>query len=215
MDAEGRIPKKIAFSVPLTIQPSKGCIRLLRKEYIEIDLEVRGKPTWKGHSLNEQIDVAVIDLTNMLTSMYQGNIYEPIIAVDEYTKPALSVMDTAIVAGFPSDNPAILPNEYPIYKTCFIASEPEFSGNLPYILLDGKTKKGMSGSPVYIKFEPNMSTDLSRGISFNTGKVTLIGIYSGRDINDEALTKAELGIIWPLESCVIPIIEKFFCRDKA
>ncbi|MDP6183062.1 MAG: trypsin-like peptidase domain-containing protein [Gammaproteobacteria bacterium] len=120
----------------------------------------------------------------------------------------LVVMDQAFVTGYPL-SATTTPNSLPIYKSGTIASEPDVFDSVPRIYIDGKTKTGMSGSPVMVKrrAQPEEVGDL-RGTAANT--LDFIGVYSGRDRQEQTEFEAELGIVWPYKECLIPIIESFF-----
>ena len=116
-------------------------------------------------------------------------------------------MDQAFVTGYPL-SATTTPNGLPIYKSGTIASEPRIFDSEPRIYIDGKTKTGMSGSPVMVKQRTQPEKcDTLRGAAANT--LDFIGIYSGRDRQEQSEFEAELGIVWPYRECLIPIIEAF------
>ncbi len=59
-------------------------------------------------------------------------------------------MNQAFVTGYPLEA-STTPNKFPIYKSGIIASEPMVFNSEPRFYIDGKTKKGYSGSPVVLK----------------------------------------------------------------
>ncbi len=85
----------------------------------------------------------------------------------------------------------------PIWKRANIASEPDINiDQLPKLLIDTATRKGLSGSPVIMKrsgihgFEHGQpKPDSLIGTIRN-----FVGIYSGTIGEDEL--KAQLGIVW-------------------
>jgi hypothetical protein len=102
----------------------------------------------------------------------------------------------------------------PIWKSTFIASEPhydvEIAGTrLPAFFLDGYTREGMSGSPVFARYrgmwdlkdpyklvnpdEPNFWSREDIAINGSEG-TEFIGIYSGRIPEKEG--EAALGLCW-------------------
>lgn len=115
------------------------------------------------------------------------------------------VMDDIFVIGYPwgisGSNGAV-----PLYKRGSIASEPliNFDG-LPRLLIDCRTSKGLSGSPVVVAHsgiwhpEGKMSPDSIIGTLHN-----FLGVYSGRlyDQNELQISEreiSEIGIVWKKE----------------
>lgn len=102
----------------------------------------------------------------------------------------------------------------PIWKSTFIASEPFYNVDvagrrLPAFFLDGYTRQGMSGSPVFARFrgmwdakDPYKAIDLDDPDFWNRDDVNIfgseatefIGIYSGRIPEIEG--EAALGLCW-------------------
>lgn len=80
-----------------------------------------------------------------------------------------------------------------VWVTGFLASEPTFDFNgLPIILVDCRSRKGQSGSPVIAYRTAGTVTRQDGSLGFVNDSITkFIGIYSGR-INRES----DLGIIW-------------------
>ena len=117
------------------------------------------------------------------------------------------------IPGYPElrGNP---PNRFPIYKVGYIASEPQILGDPPYILIDGKTRKGWSGSPVLLSpakqdaFGMGGWTKRVDGKAVITNELVLFAIYSGRDEEYPELLKAELAMAWLITECLIPILDQ-------
>lgn len=102
----------------------------------------------------------------------------------------------------------------PIWKSTFIASEPHYDvkvgeRNLPALFLDGYTREGMSGSPVFARYrgmwdakDPYRPVDPDEPGFWNRDDVNMfgseatefIGIYSGRIPEKEG--EAALGLCW-------------------
>lgn len=102
----------------------------------------------------------------------------------------------------------------PIWKSTFIASEPHYNvkvaeTSLPAFFLDGYTREGMSGSPVFARYrgtwdarDPYRPVDPNEPGFWNRDDVNIfgseatefIGIYSGRIPEKEA--EAALGLCW-------------------
>ena len=61
---------------------------------------------------------------------------------------------------------------------------------------------GMSGSPVMVKRGEGES-------AMGLEHLRLVGVYSGRDRQEPSEFEAELGIVWPLRECLLPILETY------
>ena len=179
--------------------------------YIDLyeDLENLECEKWLSHPSDQTIDVVAINITEKCNKIIadRDNGNEKISAFDirehlgiEYN---LDVMDNIFIIGYPFLKRSS-ENILPIYKSATIASEPRFPGNINQFLVDGKTKKGMSGSPVILNMELNIQKYIH--LPFNQDKKVLIGIYSGRDESDPDLYTAELGKVWSLEECLLAIL---------
>lgn len=158
----------------------------------------------------DDVDVFVRPASKLLRSLEGRFKFFPIeVNAEEKFLESVRVMNSAYIAGFPASG-AVKPNHYPIYKSASIASEPRAYSKLPFVLLDGKTKPGMSGSPVF-------TSSSSGGPSIRDGYLSigdraLYAIYSGRDENDQELTRAELALAWPVRECLLPILNKFAAK---
>ncbi|MBK8959291.1 MAG: trypsin-like peptidase domain-containing protein [Proteobacteria bacterium] len=157
-----------------------------------------GRPRWHEHPLfGADIDVIALDIGGALPL---GTEVCPIDLERELAAEArLAVMDQAFVTGFPL-RASTTPNSLPIYKSGTIASEPAVFDSQPRIYIDGKTKTGMSGSPVMVK------RGLGEGRASHDD-LRFIGVYSGRDRQEPSEFEAELGIVWPFRECLLPILE--------
>ena len=120
------------------------------------------------------------------------------------TRP--EAMDDVFVVGFPinTDN---MPNRLPIYKHATVASEPGAYTDTPRFYIDGKTKPGMSGALVILR-KPASTTFDGSNLTHAGPAVTLVGVYSGRDIQAPDEYEAELGIVWPLRQCLLPLLDQ-------
>lgn len=118
----------------------------------------------------------------------------------------LEVMDDLYIIGYPN-TPFLAELGQPIYKRASVASEPEMALTSGFFLADGKTKPGMSGSPVIYR-EGLSGRPVKGGHYISIGKPHLIGVYSGRDEDDPDLFRAELGIVWSLDETLLPLLER-------
>ncbi|WP_156343547.1 hypothetical protein [Limnohabitans sp. 63ED37-2] len=148
-----------------------------------------------------------IDITKNLVEINPYNIEFFDLAKEiEKSEIDLGVMDDVFIVGFPLKTKTT-PNCYPIYKGATIASEPFQYTDLPIFYIDGKTKKGMSGSPVIKKHKFDLKI-LNGKMTGTKDRIDLIGTYSGRDTTAEDEYTAELGIVWHANKTLLQIIEQ-------
>jgi hypothetical protein len=155
-----------------------------------------GGACWLEHPLfGRNVDVIAIEMDSRIPEC--SRLFRLDLEAELARDITLSVMDQAFVTGYPL-SASTTPNSLPIYKSGTIASEPGVFDSEPRIYIDGKTKTGMSGSPVMVK-----------GPAHNDDKqsLSLVGIYSGRDRQERTEFEAELGIMWPYKECLMPILD--------
>ncbi|MGI4886271.1 MAG: hypothetical protein ACRYFR_15050 [Janthinobacterium lividum] len=190
----GGIPNKIKARIPNLEIANSG------SEHVEfnswrsytIDLyfdEDFEQPVWIEHPLKEEIDVVGIILNFTDFSIPEQLIYD--ISPGWYS---WEVGETINVVGFPF---GLSVNRFPVWMTGHIASEPDINyDGLPMFLIDCRTRRGQSGSPVIGRFLPGRVVEY-KGEKFRVqAEIThLIGIYSGR-INSES----DLGKVWKTDA---------------
>lgn len=165
-------------------------------------------PGWFEHpSLGRKVDIVALKIGDE----------EKIHPVQSESSPwdKVQVGSDLFVVGFPlrlSDQP----NDFPIYKGTTIASEPGVyrQGSRPFVYVDGKTRPGMSGSPVFYRHHPTISNN-GHLLSLLTGKWSFYGVYSGRDHDAKDAYEAELGIVWPNQLCLDPLLDAAIQRIEA
>jgi len=163
-------------------------------------------PLWIEHPIHKRkIDVVAIDITDDFIQLGKEVLAYDI--EEELKKQVnLKIMDDVFITGYPL-NTSTTPNKFPIYKGATIASEPDFYKDLPIFYVDGKTKKGMSGSPVIRKDNNFRDTSSVNEIPFTQGVTEFIGVYSGRARQEIDEYSAELGIVWRYKECLIPLLK--------
>lgn len=144
-------------------------------------------PLWTEHPrLGPRADFVALKLTNTEgVDFHTHNPFEP------GPELALGPADPVSVIGFPFGITA--GGFLPIWATGFLASEPVMDFNdLPIQLVDCRTRKGQSGSPV-IAYRPNGAIVTRNGATalMAGAHERFIGIYSGR-INQES----DIGMVW-------------------
>jgi len=115
---------------------------------------------------------------------------------DVYFEPKIRIMpaESVSVIGFPF---GLRHGGYlGLWVSGTIASEPEIDyDEMPCFLIDCRTRKGQSGSPVIV-CKKGMYKDKQGNTNIITGDITeLLGIYTGR-INIES----DLGYVWKLKA---------------
>lgn len=105
------------------------------------------------------------------------------------------VTDRAFVVGFPFGDQGTWP--WAIWSTVYLASEPAVAHHgLPRILVDGRTREGQSGAPVFLRLRAG--EQLSHGgtpLPVKDDVAVFLGVYSGR------MTKeSDLGLVWTADA---------------
>lgn len=166
--------------------------------------DTEDRPCWLEHPLfGSNVDVVAIEMDTRLAEC--SRLFRLNLEAELARDVRLSVMDQTFVTGYPL-SATTTPNSLPIYKSGTIASEPGVFDSEPRIYIDGKTKNGMSGSPVMVKGSSASGSDHA---------LAFVGVYSGRDRQERTEFEAELGIMWPYRECLMPILETFLDTEQA
>ena len=97
---------------------------------------------------------------------------------------------TVSVVGFPFGERT--GRSFAVWATGFVASEPEINhGGRPVFLIDCRSRRGQSGSPVILYQNGGGTITHGNGALVASPVSRLLGIYSGR-INEES----DLGVVW-------------------
>lgn len=157
-------------------------------------------PTWLEHPVHRtEMDVAAIPFPDLgQAQMFPWD--EADIGEDEHTK--LLITQPLSIVGYPyglSSGPAL-----PLWIQGSIASEPSLyythnGRDLPAFLVDARTRKGQSGSPVVLMHRPNTTlATTGGGMKVTTGFYSrLLGVYTGRISTD-----SDLGFVWRMEDVI-------------
>lgn len=151
-----------------------------------------------------EVDLAILPINDFTTGLNPLVLDQ--LSVD-FVGPAqdvhLAPTEIVSVIGFPHGN--VLPDYKPIWVTGFLASEVDdnYKG-LPAFLIDARTKKGQSGSPVYA-FRSGSFRSSKMLAAYLPDQSWFLGIYSGRvkekvkeSDNPTRPTSPEtdIGIVW-------------------
>lgn len=144
-------------------------------------------PRWREHpTLGSKADFVALPLTQLVdVECYPHDVAN--VGPEIFVGPA----DPVSVIGFPFGVSA--GGAFGVWATGFLASEPHVNfADLPIQLVDCRTRRGQSGSPV-IAYRSGGMVPMVNGdtVAFSGPVYRFIGIYSGR-INDES----DLGIVW-------------------
>ena len=152
---------------------------------VRMPLSVNGFAPWIEHpTLGAAADFVAFPITELPdVALYP---YSTQYFVHQRMQPAQRVN----VVGFPFG--IRTGGSFPVWATGFVASEPEIDhGGHPVFLIDCRTRKGQSGSPVIFHHSTGGVLPDETDIQATTSASWLLGIYSGRI--DE---KSDLGIVW-------------------
>ena len=154
-----------------------------------------GEPVWVVHPRKRNFyDIAAIRLKANASSSFR---YPALEYFQEDMFPHLKARFDALVAGYPTNDFA---NQLlPIWKTASIASTPQIPiEGQPKFLIDSATRSGMSGAPVFLHDRSQAmkyGDDKTHFIQWS-GKLRLIGIYTGRIHTADKSGTSDLGFVW-------------------
>jgi hypothetical protein len=188
------VPERIGLRYFAKDAPQREGWRNMAVPEINVPLfEDFHKPFWLQHSMAYEwnVDVVALDLTGKLA---EGGV----LCVNDYTYPRLyhfAGSNIFVLGQALPESTNAYPVPFPIWKRGSIASEIIVPWNMrPAFLIDSRTSKGMSGSPVFARiFGPAAYGDGS----IHTDNVLVsefMGVYSGRLFDDE--NNASVGLVW-------------------
>jgi hypothetical protein len=190
------IPERIVLRYFAKDASTKAEWRMLSVPTIEVVLfEDFHQPNWLQHPQTYEwnVDIVAIELTDRL-----GSAKENLLCVNDYNYPRLyhfAGSEIFVLGHAIPEKQNAYPVPFPVWKRGSIASEIIVPWNMrPAFLIDSRTSKGMSGSPVFAKvFGPAAHGDGT--IHTDNIMVTeFMGVYSGRLFDDE--NNASLGLVW-------------------
>ncbi len=167
-----------------------------------VPVEYGSGSKWIMHNDGQNIDIAILELNSEISSL-----------VGCYLRKVTTIFDVAIeigvelfVVGFPM---GLRPTgSLPIWKRGSVATEPIADANGERcFLIDAATRKGMSGSPVFVRTlseNPlnvgiNPSDPVHQNQLVASPHLAFVGIYSGR-MNATDLLEAQIGKVWRPEN---------------
>lgn len=167
--------------------------------------ETGERPTWLEHpSYRHRADVVCFRLPDGYFVPTAPRVWRYLEETDFEVSYRPRAMHDAFVVGYPwglTGGSAALP----IFKRGSVASEPALShGGLPRFLIDCRTARGMSGSPVVGAVSGLWGSGEGISNSDIVGTVMgFIGVYSGRlpaeeldDVEEAQGAISEIGLVW-------------------
>ena len=156
-----------------------------------------GGPNWLEHPVHgANVDVVALPLTATEDFEFYG--YD--LSADEQ-RLAVGVATPLFIVGFPFGITG--GGSLGVWVQGTVATEPELNWQgVPAFLIDSRTRRGQSGSPVIAFHTGGAAAMEGGGTAIFAGQVErFVGVYSGR-INSES----DLGIVWK-RSAVLEIVE--------
>ena len=173
---------------------------------VPINSENGNNPLWIEHPKHKfKVDVVALRIENQseFREKYELNVVNKWPDYHEDYDP--DVMDDVHVIGYPWGLSATAGRGggLPVYKRGCIASDPivDFR-RLPCLLIDCRTTRAMSGSPVIASHRGIFMPDGKMSGDTVIGTVSkLLGVYAGRLYSDEAIIGSEeniseIGVVW-------------------
>lgn len=110
-------------------------------------------------------------------------------------KVPLRITDRLFIVGFPFGDRGTWP--LAIWTQAPVASEPlARHDGLPAFLVDARSRRGQSGSPVFLHIRPGDPVWMRGGVVQHEEQISVVvGVYSGR-LNE----RSDLGLVWTSEA---------------
>lgn len=187
------------FTKPVVVDPSKIAMipnaKSLDAPIVDVSLfEHFEQPFWIQHTKTFEmgIDVVAIPVSHLLSNT------KAVQCVNDFSYPRLYqfVGSDVFIVGHPiAKAHNAYPVSFPVWKRGSIASELIVPWNMrPAFLVDARTSRGMSGSPVFSRiFGPAAHGDGTIQAD-NILTSEFMGIYSGRIFDDD--NEASIGMVW-------------------
>ncbi|MFK2822754.1 hypothetical protein ACH5BK_07215 [Arcobacter sp. YIC-80] len=182
---KGAIPNSITLTLPNMLNEdemkSEGRVNVKIPLYTDDSMS---KHLWIEHP-NEKVDVVGI----VCDPSEHINIEKIVFQITNEERD-ISIGQKINVIGYPFGLSA---DRFPLWLTGYLSSEPNIDfDNLPLMLIDCRTRKGQSGSPVIQSIKKGELIE-NKGRTYKVLKEStyFLGIYSGRINND-----SDIGRVW-------------------
>jgi S1-C subfamily serine protease len=190
-------PTHIDMPLLLRANASNDGTPMATRKRFDIALyDADGTPTWLEHPrFGNRVDVVAVKIASLEEALFS----RPINSLSDFVDFEPRVGDDVFVLGYPGGVDG--GHELALWKRGSIASQPSVDiDQLPKLLIDTATRRGMSGSPVIVR---QTGIVVPRGTPTNLGVLsgkeiighadTFLGVYSGR-IGDDELG-LQLGVV--------------------
>lgn len=195
IDPAGAVPDEI--EVTFMLEGEQVRFELCRMQIYDEE----GRPLWREHPIyGRRVDVVALSIANVA-----GIRLHPYDLNGSDSSPRRIVADAVSIVGFPFGRRA---GPTAIWVRGSIASEPNLDfNNMPCFLVDARTRRGQSGSPV-IFYTSGGVVNMANGSTAITAGPTVFlhGVYSGRLVDSALATdrdspenSSDLGIVWRRE----------------
>ncbi len=200
----GFVPNEVHIHLAFAERIDEKTFRIARSIVRATLLKETIGPLWLVHpQFGTRVDLSAVSLGQISIGKLWPDVREeqfklltrPMNTASDLVEFDVNAGDDAYVVGYPLGLNG--GKDFPIWKRASIASEPDLLiDDLPKILVDTATRKGMSGSPVIAVQRGLISKKMADGsIEKAIGQApTFLGVYSGR-IGDDPFG-VQLGIVW-------------------
>jgi hypothetical protein len=210
---KGAIPNRIRFQVPSRIGPNGQTDEdhlNFHERFISL-YDSHGVAIWYQHAEKNEVDIAVLNVGQSLEGHLVRGVNE---FCTEYDM-AVEVGNEVFVLGYPLGFSHFA--NTPIWKRGSIASEPhaETVDSKNRIVIDATTRKGMSGSPVIMRYKTHYLSENGQ-IKMKGNASRFIGVYASRpspgrepthDERETGLSSHEIAYVFK-SGCVQAIITR-------
>jgi hypothetical protein len=171
------IPNRIWFQVPSRIGPGGQRDEnhlYFHEKFISL-YDTGNLAMWYQHPTKNKVDIAVINMGQAL----EGHLIRGINELCAEYDMAIEIGNEVFVLGYPLGFSHFA--ETPIWKRGSIASEPhaETADSKNIIIIDATTRKGMSGSPVIMRYKTHYLGEDGQ-IKMKANASRFIGVYASR-----------------------------------
>ena len=205
LDIHGAVPEFIQAQISICDEKT-NIVQKVGKLTLNL-YDTNNMPLWLVHPIYKRnVDIAIVPI---LLQNEQPFLFFAINDI-EIIDTKVSVADDVFVVGYPLALGTNENKDLPIWKRASIASEPSinyFNDGRKAFVIDGTTRDGMSGSPVFFYSNLAITSTQDGGVSVSMSKqrtFNFLGIYSGRlqscNKNNEPIEKESfLGLVWKKE----------------
>jgi hypothetical protein len=213
LHTEGALPNRIKVAIPSIKGPDDAVqdgVIFLHEKFIEL-YDGDGGAQWYQHTEKNHVDVAVVNLG----SSFDGFLVQAINEAAKQYDMAIEVGNDVYVLGYPLGFSHFV--NTPIWKRGSIASEPhaETAESRSKVMIDATTRRGMSGSPVVMRYKTHYVTE-SGELQACVNATRFVGVYASRpppmrqptgDEMEVGLASHEIAYIFK-SGCVSDVITK-------